>query len=328
MSCQGCMSRWFHEPADPPPAGAGRRPQVDISLARLVFYNRPSMSRESISLPIRLGALPVPAKVMLTLFLLLISAGYGVATLNIYEHHQDADLEPGLSLDDLRVRFHGLEKKPKSPPAEGAAAPKEGEPAKDAPTAAPAGPISPMLKMVLPGGGMRKYLEKGGEPSVRALVSWLEAGSKKEDFSKEGVFKEGDPSVSDVLEEQCIKCHNAQNGKKKDVPYAATSKSTPEYEMVAKQAMAAAAASRGEAVYLEPMALSALIQSTHAHILSIPVFTLIVGCLFFLTRQRPAVKAILGPLPMLGVILDIGGWWLARVFEPGIYAIAAAGGIF
>ena len=285
------------------------------------------MSRETIALPIRLGALPVPAKVMLTCFLILVSAGYLVAVLNIYEHNQDADLEPGLSLDDLRVRYHGWTKPPAPAPAAPAPAPKEGEPAATAP-AAPAGPVSPMLKMVLPGGGMRKYLDKGGETSARALVSWLQAGSKKEDFAREGVFKEGDPSVSDVLEEQCIKCHNAQSGKKKDVPYAATAKSTPEYEMVAKQALASAAASRGEAVYLAPMALSELIQSTHAHILSIPVFALAVGCLFFLTGQRPAVKAVLGPLPMIGAMLDIGGWWLARPFEPGIYVIAAAGGIF
>jgi hypothetical protein len=282
------------------------------------------MSRETIALPIRLGALPVPAKVMLTCFLLLVSAGYGIAVLNIYEHNQDADLEPGLSLDDLRVRYHGWTKPPAPAPAAPAPASKEGEPA----ATAPAGPVSPMLKMVLPGGAMRKYLDKGGETAARALVSWLQAGSKKEDFTREGVFKEGDPSVSDVLADQCIKCHNAQSGKKKDVPYAASSKADPDYEMVAKQALASAAASRGEAVYLAPMALSELIQSTHAHILSIPVFALAVGCMFFLTRQRPAVKAILGPLPMIGAILDIGGWWLARPFEPGIYVIAAAGGIF
>ncbi len=62
--------------------------------------------------------------------------------------------------------------------------------------------------------------------------------------------------------------------------------------------------------------------------LSIPVFTLIVSGLFLMTALRPAVKVILGPIPMLALVLEFSSWWLARHSEPFIYLIAACGGVF
>ena len=56
--------------------------------------------------PFRLVDLPLPAKVTLTAFLALIGSGYLVSALNIFEHHHEADLEPGLTLDDLRRVYH------------------------------------------------------------------------------------------------------------------------------------------------------------------------------------------------------------------------------
>jgi hypothetical protein len=67
---------------------------------------------------------------------------------------------------------------------------------------------------------------------------------------------------------------------------------------------------------------------THAHILAIPVFTLLVGLLFLMTGFSEKIKLVLGPLPMLAVLLDIGSWWAARFIEPFIYVIAASGAIF
>ncbi len=59
-----------------------------------------------------------------------------------------------------------------------------------------------------------------------------------------------------------------------------------------------------------------------------PIFTLLVGVLFLMTGFSEKVKLILGPLPMLAVLLDVGSWWLARFVEPFIYVIAASGAIF
>ena len=66
---------------------------------------------------------------------------------------------------------------------------------------------------------------------------------------------------------------------------------------------------------------------THAHVMTVPMFTFVVGVLFLMTGIPQSVKLLLGPLPMFAVLLDISGWWIARYFEPFIYVIGAAGGL-
>ena len=177
---------------------------------------------------------------------------------------------------------------------------------------------------------MRKYLEKGGQPAVRTLIGWLEAGAKEEDFAKAGLVEEGAPSAKDVIASRCIECHHADGGDMEDVPYAADADSEPDYERVAKVAKPEYERSESgpQQVTLPPIGVAELVHVTHAHILTIPVFALIVGGLFLMTGAPPTWKLVLGPLPMLAVILDIGSWWLARFVEPFIYVIAAAGAIF
>ena len=73
--------------------------------------------------------------------------GYLENPYKVMFQHQDADLEPGLTVDDLRRTFHGMEK-----------------------TITPDAEVtvnSLMLEQVRPDGEMREYLEDGGEPAVR-----------------------------------------------------------------------------------------------------------------------------------------------------------------
>ena len=128
---------------------------------------------------VRLSGLSRGPKVLSTAFVILVGLGYLSAIANIFLHHAQADLDPALGLDDLRRSYHGLERP--APTADGRPAP------------------PPMLKAVLPGGNMRKYLEKGGEESVRALVAWLESGAPEAGFAKEGFPQAGDPSPQDIL---------------------------------------------------------------------------------------------------------------------------------
>jgi hypothetical protein len=258
----------------------------------------------------RLARLSVPAKMMITLFLALVGIGYLVATANIYMQHENADLEPGLTLDDLKRNFHGLEK-----------------------VITPDAKVtvnSLMLEQVREGGDMREYLEPGGEPAIRALISWLEGTASEEDFVKPALFAEGDPSAQQVLTDQCVECHNADGGDSEDIPFADTMDDDAvfvnlvdyiEQDKITEEA-------GPQTLVLAPKALKTLVLITHQHILSIPVFTLIVGSLFLMTGFSSAIKTILVPLPMLAVIADIGGWWAARYSEPCVYVIAAAGAVF
>jgi hypothetical protein len=185
-----------------------------------------------------------------------------------------------------------------------------------------------MLEQVRPGGDMREYLEEGGEPAIRGLIAWLEGEAKAEDFDRQGLVQPGDPSAKQIIAAHCVECHNADGGDNEDVPYAATADSEPQYDLVFATAKPVADPQQNKATTLGPTSEKRLVHITHAHILSIPVFTLLVGALFMMTGFGPAVKLLLGPLPMLAVLLDIGSWWVARYSEPFIYVIAAAGAVF
>ena len=216
-----------------------------------------------------------------------------------------------MGLDDLRRTFHGLEKQI-TPDAQILV-------------------TSPMLEQIRPGGDMREHLEPGGEPAIRALTSWLESGAKEADFAKSGLVESGDPSAKETIAANCIECHNADGGDMEDTPYAASADAEPEYALVAAYVTPEYEQQQSggpQQLKLSPTGLKELVHVTHAHILSIPVFTLIVGGLFLMTGLGPAWKLVLGPLPMLATLLDISSWWLARPFEPFIYVIAAAGAIF
>ena len=243
---------------------------------------------------LRLSRLTLPAKLLVTLFLLVVGPGYLFATANIMLQHQDADLEPGLTVDDLRRTFHGMEKQV-TPDAEITV-------------------NSTMLEQVRPGGDMREYLDEGGQPAVRALTTWLEAEAKEADFAKAGLADAGDPSAQEVLANHCVECHHADGGDMEDVPLAADADSPPDYSMVF--AVAEPEVTKHESgpqtLTLAPTNLKKLVHITHAHILAIPVFTLLVGVLFLMTGFGPRVKLLLAPLPMLAVMLDIGSWWAAR----------------
>jgi len=128
---------------------------------------------------LRLSRLTLPAKLLVTLFLLLVGPGYLFGMANILLKHQNADKEPGLSVDDLRRTFHGMEKEV-TPDAEITV-------------------NSIMLEQVRPGGDMREHLEEEGEPAIRGLVTWLEEGAKEEDFAKAGLAVSGDPSAESVM---------------------------------------------------------------------------------------------------------------------------------
>ena len=253
---------------------------------------------------LRLSRLSLPAKLLITLFLGIVGPGYLFGTANIMLKHQDADLEPGLTLDDLRRTFHGLEK-----------------------TITPEAEVtvnSLMLEQVRPGGEMREYLEDGGEPAVNSLIGWLEGGAKEDGFAA------GDPSPQNVIKSCCIDCHHADGGDMEDLPFAANDKADPEYALVMKAAKPEFETheSGPQTVFLAPTSVNKLVHVTHVHILAIPVFTLLVGVLFLMTGFSEKVKLLLGPLPMLAVFLDISGWWLARLVEPFIFVIAGAGALF
>jgi hypothetical protein len=189
---------------------------------------------------------------------------------------------------------------------------------------------SVMLEQVRPGGDMREYLTD--DAATRGLITWLENGAKEGEFDKSGLALPDDPSAKAVLAECCIECHNADGGDMEDVPFAEAYDAEPDYTMVMDTGTADPEYETIEAgpqtKYLAPTSTNRLVHITHAHVLSMPVFAMFVGMLFMMTGWGTGIKLLLGPLPMLALMADIGSWWLARYSEPFIYVIAGAGAVF
>jgi len=264
-----------------------------------------------------LTTLPLSAKVLLTLFLLLIGVGYLAALGNLYHQHSLADGKEGLSLDDLRAAFHGLEVAP-------------GESGSDQDPAMK----SRMQQMIEPGGEMRKHLIKGGPQAVRTLETWLQHGAVEAQFTQKGLAGAGDPAAADVIMSRCLDCHNADGGEKADVPFG-PDLFTPDYQMVMRVAAPgtaklgqAAAGELSDHRTLGPQTIPHLFLVTHIHMLSIPVFTLIVGGLFLISSLAASPRHLLVPIPMAALTCDFACWWLAREWPVLIYVIASTGAIY
>jgi len=262
--------------------------------------------------PFTLAALPRAMKVVLTLFLAMIGVGYLMALGNLYHRFEDADGRPGLTMDDLRAAFHGIAAREE--PAAAAAS-------------QPAVPKSRMLQMVEPGGKMRKNAMKGGEPAVRALEAWLKRGALEAEFHTESLGSAGDPSAESVIERRCLSCHNAEDGEQDDAPYGADPYEV-DYRMVYVYAAPGTAKVGAAGEALGPMSEAHLFLITHAHMLSIPVFTLLVTGLFWLSGGGGVVKGVVAAVPMTALAVDFASWWLARLAEAFVYVIAAAGAVY
>jgi hypothetical protein len=78
------------------------------------------------------------------------------------------------------------------------------------------------------------------------------------------------------------------------------------------------------------MSVDALTQSTHAHLLSFSMLFALTGLAFAFTNYARPVRLVVAPLVLIAQVLDIACWWLARVPGPGPYfamAIVGTGGV-
>jgi hypothetical protein len=78
------------------------------------------------------------------------------------------------------------------------------------------------------------------------------------------------------------------------------------------------------------VSIEGLTQSTHAHLLSFSMLFTLTGLVFAFTSYPGLLRGILGPIVLMAQVLDITCWWMARVPNYGPYfaqAILVTGGI-
>lgn len=141
-------------------------------------------------------------------------------------------------------------------------------------------------------------------------------------------FKDGNAiKIKSIIDARCVNCHS-KGGDKDTVPL-------DTHEGLLKHMNAEKAAVSGDWVKVEePISITKLTQSTHAHLLSFAVLFSLTGVIFAFSSYPTSVRCILGPWVVLAVFADVSLWWLARLsdqcgpyFAMGIIATGGAAGL-
>jgi hypothetical protein len=152
----------------------------------------------------------------------------------------------------------------------------------------------------------RAKSEPSREAERLAVVAWVEAGAPKAQYEADAFplpadFKNAD--LPQVLKAVASPLAPAAVGAPKPPP-------DPWKEAKGKQ-----------------LSVSALTQSTHAHLLTFSILWALTGLTFAFTRYPYVVRTLLAPIVLLAQVLDVWCWWLARLQPPAgpYFALAIMG---
>jgi hypothetical protein len=130
------------------------------------------------------------------------------------------------------------------------------------------------------------------------LIAWVRGGAEEQNFA----------TVETILSKRCYACHNGSNP---HVP------NLTGYENVSK------------VIELDTgMDIFTLIRVSHIHLFGITFIFFIMGSIFcHCYLKRKWLKCLILALPFLSILLDIGSWYLTKLFPPFAYIVLASGGV-
>jgi len=79
---------------------------------------------------------------------------------------------------------------------------------------------------------------------------------------------------------------------------------------------------------INPLPVSVLVASTHAHALTLAAIGIVLILALLCSRWGALAVGSTGGLIGIGLLLDIGGWWVAREYAVAVWAIVVGGGMF
>jgi hypothetical protein len=173
-------------------------------------------------------------------------------------------------------------------------------------------------------------LRKERDTERLAVLEWIEKGADEDGYENGFCVSDklaglpiderfvGDPpdnggktiKISAIFEKRCAKCH-ATGGQVDKFPL-------EKFDQIQKFCKVEEA---------QPISREQLIQSTHVHLLSFSMLYLLTGIIFAFSSLPAFVRFLIAPLPLVAQLADVGCWWLTR-FDPR-YAdgIIIAGGV-
>jgi hypothetical protein len=159
----------------------------------------------------------------------------------------------------------------------------------------------------------RGHPEGLAEPTRDALLKWLEGGKVSEQYDSLDL---GPAAPAELLAKSCVECHSRKSS---TGDAAARRLPLENWDDVKKAAFARK---------IDPVPLSIVAISTHTHAIALATLSFVVFGLSMGTRWPRGLVGGLMALAGLGLMLDIAGWWLARLDDRWVFAIAGGGGAF
>ncbi|HYG75666.1 MAG TPA: phage holin family protein [Planctomycetota bacterium] len=239
----------------------------------------------------QLHKLDLAWKLLITMFLIVLSSGFAVAELYLLHTTEMVDGEKGMSLDDITLQFYGS-------------------------------PVPTMITKV--NGTMKKYFAETGEEKdltdedkadIQKVVEWVEKGAKEEEYEftdPEENKKKSGPIGKIFNNHGCYDCHSAEatmKGNKKDAPLDTWA---------------------GVSKYIKPntgMDKGRLLALSHIHLLGMGMMFLLAGAAVALSAWPKGIKCALIVGGLGSILLDIFGWWGVKWFGAPLAPVVMAGGI-
>jgi hypothetical protein len=283
--------------------------------------------------------LPVPAKLVLTVFLISVGLGYFSALVQLHMQHSARDGEPMPSVADVIEKFAGLKAfdgvQPKSKIEAVVSGPRDGAFDKNNMTPAFFAKSGSSYEKDCKERG-KDVVDKEREGERLALIAWCNSDPPgKEGGARERAYVNDEFKLPEALEKQpitedffdtdkktvmiksliearCGKCHGGD--KKPDLdeyPKIAPLATAPPLETIDD----VFAPDKKWQRSTRQLTVEGLTQSTHAHMLSFSMLFAMTGLVFAFTTYPGVVRGVIGPVVLVAQIADISCWWLAR--SPG-----------
>jgi hypothetical protein len=293
---------------------------------------------------VTLRDLTLPARLVLSAFLLTVGLGYLSAMVQLHMKHSDRDGEALPTADNLVARFSGLEK-PNSASAPCSKIDSLISGDATAPDVSKEN-MAPAFFAKSKGWEAAQARNRGAssilmaerENERKAMLAWVrsEAAAKKAAYEADRftrpdslkgkpfttAFADGEVvKIRTLINERCAKCH-ADQGEVSLGSYANLEPLTtpPSQELIDGKWVRSS----------KQISVEALTQSTHAHLLSFAVLFTLTGLTFAFTSYPGSLRGALGPIVLIAQVADIACWWLARVPNYGpffAYTIIGTGSV-
>jgi len=132
-----------------------------------------------------------------------------------------------------------------------------------------------------------------------AILDWIHAGADKKAYNA---------TIRGLIEKNCLSCHDGSN------PHLANLDGYDNIQTVVEQ-------DTGETLFT-------LVRMSHIHLFGLTFIFFVTGFIFSHAYLRPVwLKASLIALPFFGVMADVLGWYVTKVFPPWAWVVIMAGAL-